>query len=279
MFCFAWWNGYKPVPSKHATSIDIDLTYFPFSSREEDFRAIRMALDEVKRRLQKRIPRIQFSNPQKSSEDLKLLCSIPDATVKIEVNQINRGLIGEPRTMVLCDEAQQTFDRFCEVQVVPDKQLWGGKIIAALDRQHPRDLFDIRNLLTNIGFSDEIKTGFLFFLLCSNRPAHELLQPKFINQHEVFNSQFNGMTTKSFSYREFEEIREQLVKIIHKKLTLQDKEFLLAFTRGEPIWKEVDYSMYPAVKWKMLNLKNLGTNNPQKFHEQVYLLEQSLDNK
>jgi hypothetical protein len=29
--------------------------------------------------------------------------------------------------------------------MVSRKQLWGGKINAALDRQHPRDLFDIKN--------------------------------------------------------------------------------------------------------------------------------------
>ncbi|OAV65983.1 hypothetical protein Barb6XT_02173 [Bacteroidales bacterium Barb6XT] len=227
-------------------------------------------------RLKKRIPTIRFSDQQRATEELKLICAIPEATVKVEVNQINRGLIAEPCKMVLCDKAQEVFDRFCEVPTVSIGQLWGGKINAALDRQHPRDIFDVKNLFNEIGYSDEIKTGFLFFLLCGNRPMHELLSPKDTDQRVVFDSQFNGMTDYAFSYEEFDEIRNQLSFKIRKSLTINDKEFLLSFAKGEPIWKDADYSLFPAIRWKLFNIQKLRENNPHKFQEQIGLLEKTI---
>ena len=256
-------------------SVDIDLTYISFSNdRNKDLDNIRISLESVKTRLKERIPIIRFSDRQRASYDLKLICSTPNATVKIEVNQINRGLIAKPCSKILCNQAQETFDRFCEITTVSVGQLWGGKINAALDRQHPRDLFDIRNLFNDIGYTDEIKTGFLFFLLCGNRPFHELLNPKRIDQQIVYDSQFSGMTNQIFSYEDFEKTREQVIAVINKSLTDKDKTFLLAFTKGEPIWANVDYSMFPAIRWKLLNIQKLKTNNPSKYQEQIELLQE-----
>jgi predicted nucleotidyltransferase component of viral defense system len=238
-------------------SVDIDLTYIPFSNdRNMDLSNIRKSLDAVKARLKSRMPAVRFSDQQRASEELKLICSTPEAMVKIEVNQINRGLTAEPCTKVLCNHAQEMFDRFCEVTTVSTGQLWGGKVNAALDRQHPRDLLDMRNLFHEAGYTDEIKTGFLFFLLCGNRPFHELLNPKRLDQRIVFNSQFNGMTDQPFSYEEFEETREQVILEVNKSLTDRDKAFLLAFTKGEPVWDDVDYSTFPAIRWKLLIFGN-----------------------
>jgi predicted nucleotidyltransferase component of viral defense system len=135
-------------------SVDIDLTYIPVSEdRNDDLRNIRASLEKIKGRIKEQIPNVNFSNPVRAEEELKLICTTPDAIVKIEVNQINRGVIAGTDTVVLCDKAQESFDKFCEVKTVSQKQLWGGKIIAALDRQHPRDLFDIKNFINKIGYS------------------------------------------------------------------------------------------------------------------------------
>ena len=255
-------------------SVDVDLTYTTFSDRNQDLKTIRLLLENLKTRIQKRIPSIRFSNPFVASENLKLICSTSEATVKIEVNQINRGLIGESRLMLLCQNAQAEFDSFCEMSVVSAKQLWGGKIVAALDRQHPRDLFDINNLLYGTGFTEDIKSGFIFFLLCSKRPIHEVLNPQLINHEAVFSSQFKGMTDQPFTYKEYEAVRTLLIDTIHKGLTKDDKEFLLAFVKGEPNWGKVNYSMYPSIKWKSMNIDNLKRTNPDKFQEQIALLKQ-----
>lgn len=258
-------------------SVDIDLTYIPASdSRETDLQHIRSALERIKERIKKQIPSISFTDPVRAEEELKLICTTSDAMVKIEVNQINRGVIAGTDTVILCDKAQETFDKFCEVRTVSQKQLWGGKINAALDRQHPRDLFDVRNLINEIGYSTDIKEGFIFFLLCGKRPIHELLKFHPIDQSAILESQLNGMTNSSFGYDEYQAIREQLVKMINESLTLEDKEFLLAFSQGGPDWKKVDYSKFPAVKWKLLNIKKLKESNPQKHKEQVDILERIL---
>lgn len=258
-------------------SVDIDLTYIPVSeNRDFDLHNIRYALERIKERLKKLMPTIRFSDPVRTEEELKLICAMPDAMVKIEVNQINRGLIAEKETVVLCGKAQEVFEKFCEVKTVSPKQLWGGKINAALDRQHPRDLFDVKNLITEFGYSTDIKEGFLFFLLCGKRPIHELLRPHSVEQSVVFESQFKGMTDDIFGYDEYENTRELLIKTINESLTKEDKEFLLAFSEGEPDWTRVDYSNFPAIKWKLLNIRKLKENNNQKYREQVEMLKSSL---
>ncbi len=110
-------------------SIDIDLTYVPASeNRNMDLRNIRLALERLKERLKKLIPIISFTDPVRTEEELKLVCTTPEAMVKIEVNQINRGVIADTELAILCDKAQETFDKFCEVRIVSKKQLWGGKL-------------------------------------------------------------------------------------------------------------------------------------------------------
>ncbi|HED06714.1 MAG TPA: nucleotidyl transferase AbiEii/AbiGii toxin family protein [Ignavibacteria bacterium] len=127
-------------------SVDIDLTTVPFGNRKTDLALIRSKLLSIGERLRENIPDIRVKAPVEIDDELKLYCSIPEAIVKVEVNTINRGINGVPVLRPLCHKAQEIFDSFCEIQVVPDAQLFGGKIVAALDRQHPRDLFDIKKL-------------------------------------------------------------------------------------------------------------------------------------
>jgi len=255
-------------------SVDIDLTFIPFSdNRNEDLNKIRQLLASVKNRLRTTFPHIRFEDEKRAEEELKLLCTKDNATVKVEVNQINRGLIAEPCTKILCSRAEEEFDRFCEIKTVSVGQLWGGKLNAALERQHPRDIFDVKNMLQKIGFTEEIKQGFLFFLLCGKRPIDEVINPNFTNQRVVFDSQFSGMTNDKFTYEEFEKIREELVLLIQKSLKSSDKEFLLSFVSGNPYWKDFDYSKYPAVKWKQLNINKLKKENTIKFIENIKKLD------
>ena len=255
-------------------SIDIDLTFVPFSdSRNEDLRKIRQSLEAVKNRLKTVFPNIHFEDEKRAEEELKLLCTKDNATVKIEVNQINRGLIAPTCTKILCHRAEEEFNRFCEMKTVSVGQLWGGKVNAALERQHPRDIFDIKNMLQRIGFTEEIKQGFLFFLLCGKRPTDEILNPHFINQRVIFESQFIGMTNVEFSYEEFEVIRKEFVHLINNSLTDNEKEFLLSYVKGNPNWKDFDYSKYPAIKWKQLNINRSKQENPIKFRESIEKLE------
>lgn len=259
-------------------SVDIDLTFVPFSdSRNEDLDKIRQSLKLVQNRLKNTFPNIRFEDEKRAEEELKLLCTKDNATVKVEVNQINRGLIAPTCTKILCNRAEDEFDCFCEIQTVSAGQLWGGKLNAALERQHPRDIFDVKSMLQKVGFTEEIKQGFLFFLLCGKRPIDEVLNPNFANQRVIFDSQFSGMTNEEFTYEEFEKIRKELVSMIQKSLTDSEKEFLLSFVSGNPNWKDFDYSRYPAIKWKQLNINKLKQENSSKFSESVRKLADLLN--
>ena len=142
------------------------------------------------------------------------MSQIKKAQIKIEVNPVGRGVISGTQKMVLCEKAQEEFDRFVELNVVSTGQLYGGKICAALDRQHPRDLFDIKYLLLNDGFTEEIKKGFLYHLLSSSSPIHELLLPHLFDQRKTFENQFDGMSLDPFTYADFENTRQLLLDVI-----------------------------------------------------------------
>jgi predicted nucleotidyltransferase component of viral defense system len=58
----------------HRLSVDIDLTYIPFSNnRDTDLNNIRNSLESIKVRLKNRMPAIRFSDQQRASEELKLI--------------------------------------------------------------------------------------------------------------------------------------------------------------------------------------------------------------
>ena len=138
--------------------------------------------------------------------------------------------------------------------------LYGGKICAALDRQHPRDFFDIKRLLEHEGLSDELFDTFIVYLISSNQSISKLLNPNLIDLTEVFESQFRGMTIKPIELEALIEARSKLIKIIQNKLTQRHKEFLLGFKRGEPNWELLpfdDVKNLPSIKWKMVNLDKM----------------------
>jgi predicted nucleotidyltransferase component of viral defense system len=182
-------------------SVDIDLTYIEIAECQETLDAIHTALVRIKKRIEGLRPTLRV---QHKDNVCKLQIDEQGIAIKIEVNMVARGLLGEVTRAQLCETAQQQFDAFCVMPIVPMAQLYGGKICAALDRQHPRDLFDVKLLLENEGFTDEIKRGFLLSLVSSNRPTHEMLDPHLLDQHIAFVNQFTGMSVEAFSYDDYE---------------------------------------------------------------------------
>jgi hypothetical protein len=176
----------------------------------------------------------------------------------------------------LCKKAQEDFDAFCSIQGVPLGQLYGGKICAALDRQHPRDLFDVHYMLENEGITNSIKEGFLFTLLSSGRSMHDILFPNKIDQRATFENQFKGMTLKSFTYSDFELTRDRLLTSLHDSLTKEDREFIVAFKNATPNWDYLDFKKFPAVQWKLENLLALKASNTKKHEKLVSRLQKRL---
>lgn len=255
-------------------SVDIDLTYLPIEDRETSLKHIAEALGRIKTSLEKIIPGVRIT-PRLDAGKLQISANKVD--IKLEVNLVNRGALADPKEMSLCEKAQTSFEAFCEIPVVPIGQLFGGKIVAALDRQHPRDLFDVKYLLEKEGFTQEIKEGFLLCLLCSDRPINEVVTPNFQDQRSALSNQFSGMTDEDFSYAAYESVREKLVATIHENLTEKDKAFLLSVKNVTPDWSIHDFQRFPSINWKLQNLQKMKDKNPDKHREQYELLKKKLD--
>ncbi|MGB0879467.1 MAG: nucleotidyl transferase AbiEii/AbiGii toxin family protein [Polaribacter sp.] len=245
-------------------SVDIDLTYIPIEGREKSLSNIIVALKAIQTSIHKIFPNFQVALKEKI---LKLQISNSKALIKLEVNQVNRGLLDEVFELPLGKNTQKEFNAFCAIQVVSLAQLYGGKICAALDRQHPRDLFDVKYLLDREGLTENIKKGFLLLLLCSNRPMNEMLNPNLLDQQEVMVHHFAGMTFEIFTYKDFEKTRQTMIELIHQSLTDYDKQFLLAFNNLKPDWSVYDFKKFPAIQWKLKNLTKLKEKNKEKFNE------------
>lgn len=254
-------------------SVDIDLVYLPIEDRDTTYQSINQALERVSQRLQK----IGLKVTSNRKAEQKLICSDGVSDIKIEPNYTLRGYVFESRLMELCSKAQDLFG-YAEARIISEAELWGGKICAALDRQHPRDLFDIYNLLNNGGITPEIKNGFISLLLSGNRPLHEMLRPNFQMDMEIFNKEFAGMSDEDFSFDNAKQTFLTLVEEIHNALTDKDKTLLLDFVQLKADLQKVgipNLDKLPGIKWKLKNLENLQNQNPDKFQEQYDKLKMS----
>lgn|SRR5690554_842483 len=244
-------------------SVDIDVTYIPIQEREESLKTINAHLIELKKMIEKSMPGVRITH---KPNVWKLLCVMDGATVKIEVNTIKRGLVGATEDKNLCNKAQTEFNMSCKARIVSFSQLYGGKISAALSRQHPRDIFDCKYM--PIDSFDDVKDGLIYCLLGSDKPILESLQPNPIDQQDVLENQFKGMTDIPFTYENYKTTRLELINKVNNSLDEDNKTFLLSFEQGEPEWDKCDagdLSGYPSVKWKLQNIRNLKEVNPDKF--------------
>jgi predicted nucleotidyltransferase component of viral defense system len=255
-------------------SVDIDVTYIPIKSREETFSDIRANLATLKGKIKRLFPRIVIEEKPN-----KINCLLNGILVKIEVNGTKRGLIEPSLVLPLCNLAQTEFKTFCEAKIVSVSQLYGGKISAALDRQHPRDLFDIKLMFDRITGFEQVKKGFFYSLLGGDRPIVESLAPSRTDQRETLAKQFAGMTDIPFPYSDFEETREKLIEFINSNLTDKDKAFFLDFETGNSLSKHVEYQeflQFPSVQWKLLNISKLKSDNPAKHKQGIEKLAKCL---
>ena len=258
-------------------SVDVDLSYLPFDNRNEALHKITNLLEQINYK----IPEIIVQTvPHPEGYNAKLICISPKGfRVKVEVNTVMRGHIFETRLLPCVNKVVKEFETYTEVRVLSLGDLYGSKICAALDRQHPRDLFDIYYLLKGKGITKDIKTGFIASLLSHNRPIHEIVNPTFLDQEQVYRNQFTGMTLVPFSYKDFEITRYRLIDKLNESFEYNDKKFLLSFKSGNPNWlliPEPILKELPAVQWKLKNLRKLIESNPEKHQRQYEALKKKL---
>lgn len=200
-----------------------------------------------------------------------------DAVVKIEPNLVIRGTVFPTETRSLCKKAEDLFEVTMQVNTLATPELYAGKICAALDRQHPRDLFDIWLMLTHERFSDAFRKTFLIYLLSHPRPIIELLQPTFHDISDAMYQEFHTMTSEPITSAELLATRAELVTLIEHALTIQERQFLVSCMMGEPDWDLLglgNLEKLPAVRWKLLNIRKMASEKRQ---QEVTRLRQYLE--
>ena len=245
-------------------SVDIDLTYVPIAGRTESLTDIDAAMRRIAERVRAALSGSQVQEALLVNEAAvnKLVVRDGDVQVKIEVTPVARGCVYEPERKTVSPRVEETFG-FAEVQLVSFADLYAGKLVAALDRQHPRDLFDVRALLANEGLDDTLRTAFVVYMLSHNRPMAEVLAPTRKDIAQEFERGFSGMTESPVTLDELVETREQLIAEVVGSMPQTHKDMLISFKAGEPDWSLIDVphaADLPAVKWRQKNLNKLDAD-------------------
>ena len=242
-------------------SVDIDLTYLPLENRQTSLAAITMALNHIAQRISKVLPNTTVDELKDAQGNvLKLMVLRQGVKIKIEVSPVMRGSLLTPVTMDIDPQVENQFS-YASMPVLDRHELYAGKLCAALDRQHPRDLYDVNILLEHEGITDALMNVFMVYLISGNRPIAEMLSPHPVSLAVAFNEQLSGMTVDGTNIQMLEETRKTFIQQINNKLTDNHKQFLLSFKAMQPEWHLLDagdVSHLPAVQWKLLNLKKMS---------------------
>ncbi|HEX4408995.1 MAG TPA: nucleotidyl transferase AbiEii/AbiGii toxin family protein [Xanthobacteraceae bacterium] len=255
-------------------SVDIDLTYLPIESYEKSLAAIDAAMGRIGAQVKKRVAGSTIAEGQQGSRT-HLLVRTDGVTTKIDVTPVLRGSIHEPETKSVTEAVERTFG-FAEMPLLPFTDLYAGKIVAGLDRQHPRDFFDTRELFANEGIDDGLRGAFIVYLESHNRPVHEVLTARRKDMTLDYNRGFVGMTDEPVSLKELIEEREILITEIVGGMPDKHKKFLIGFESGKPDWSLIslpDAVKLPAVKFRQQNLDKLS---PEQRADLVQSLEKVL---
>jgi hypothetical protein len=250
---------YRDMPR---LSVDIDLTFLS----AEPYDTASIAGDAALR-----VSRMQGGG----ANETRLLVQSGKARIKVETSPSGRGTVRPPEMRSVTPAVEDEFG-FAEILTVAFEDLYGGKLVAALDRQHPRDLFDVKLLYENEGLTDDLFRVFLVYVACSGRPPHEILAPNMLDISQAYDRQFVGMTVEPVTLNTLFETRARLVADVGARLDGNAKRFLLSLLDGQPDFDAIglpEAAVLPAIAWKVLNIGRLKLANPEKYAAQRKSLE------
>ena len=264
---------YRDMPR---LSVDIDLTYLPVADRQSSLEEIDDAFNRIATAIAKRNPRVRARRiAGGGNNDTRITVSDGPAQIKIEASPVTRGAVYPPRTMVASETVTEQFG-FVEMNVLAFEDLYGGKLHAALDRQHPRDLFDVKVLYENEGLTDDLFRVFMVYVASSGRPMHELLAPTRPYREDLYDGEFSGMTREAAARSELADAGRRLHADIKSRLRGEIAAFLLSLHDAAPDFGLVglpEAASLPAVCWKLINLEKLKQADPEKHAAQRRALE------
>ncbi|MEO8595362.1 MAG: nucleotidyl transferase AbiEii/AbiGii toxin family protein [Candidatus Solibacter sp.] len=247
-------------------SVDIDLTYLPIEDRASSLAEINAAMLRMADKIRAGIPaRVTFGRLAGDNIVTKLFVEADGVQIKIEVTPVLRGCVYEPVVMSVSAAVEDQFG-FAEIQVVSLADLYAGKLVAALDRQHPRDLFDVRDLLANEGIDETLRKAFVVYILSHNRPMAEVLAPARLDIEQEFTRGFAGMTEEPVKLDDLLQTREEFIAELVGKMPEEHRRFLISFKEGMPEWGLLGIphaEKLPAVQWRVQNLAKLDTKKRQ----------------
>ena len=259
-------------------SVDIDAVFINHTlHRGEALSAISAALQEIGERLMARGLNVELRGGSKGGET-KLFVRRREV-VKIEVNHVFRGCILPPAGRRLVSYARDLFKTDMELPTLAVAELYGSKLVAAMDRQHPRDLFDVHGLYAGDGLAKEVVDCFVCYLAGHNRPVHEVLFALPLDIAAAFMNEFAGMAREPVALDELLAVRELLRAELPVALSPEHRRFLVSLVEAYPDWTAAPcphLSEMPAIQWKLQNLRKLRSSNPRKFADQSKELKERL---
>lgn len=254
-------------------SVDIDLAYTRIDGRDETLDYITRSMEDLSLQVERRFIGSKVQQKRVNRGAIRgLVIQTADATVKVEPNLVIRGTVypGEERS--ISPKVKDLFKADLDFPVLSVPDLYGGKICAALDRQHPRDLFDIHLMLKTMGLTEEIKNAFLVYLISHPRPISEVLNPNLQDISLPFEQEFQAMTDEDITQTDLEAARSLLITTLHNKLSQQDKDFLISIKSNNPQWDLFPFDHIrelPAVKWKLINIGKMSDGDRKKAQEKL----------
>jgi hypothetical protein len=253
-------------------SVDLDLVCADHRpSREAALRAVSDSLGTIREEVSRLGFQCELGTTAEGS-DVKLFVQRDRTRIKLEVNHVFRGTVLPIEIRDLVETARNAFLTNIQVPVLHHDELYGSKLVAVMDRQHPRDLFDVLGLYAHGGLTPGIVECFVCYLAGHNRPVHEVLFGNEIDIRPAFANDFEGMTREPVVLEVLIEVQRRLMAELPKALTDQHRSFLSGLVRCEPDWSLMQcphLEMMPAIRWKLENLARLKRTNPSKFSRQA----------
>jgi predicted nucleotidyltransferase component of viral defense system len=257
-------------------SVDIDLTYRHLADRDTSLSEIDQGLKAIADTVTATIDGAVVTPRAVQGRLIRLVVSAGGTQIKIEPNLVLRGSVGNTVEMDLCNAARERFGLFVSVPCLPVCDLYGGKLCAALDRQHPRDLFDVKLMFADTGITAEIRRAFVVYLASHNRPIEELLAPRLQDIRRAYAGEFHGMAGLDISAEELEAVQASLATTLVNALAAEERQFLLSMKSGDPDWDVLGIEgleKMPALQWKLLNIRKMDAG---KRKEQLRILQDLL---